>query len=437
MSLLLLTLFADSVEELPTLESPEPVAVEVREPAIKAPVIWELDEGTTAVLVEDHRQPLVELRLRFPAGTAHPWFAEAHLEEAWDNLLYDSEGAFRARANDLAVDLSTGSTQRQSRLSLSCLKEDLPAALQLVGELLANRDFDKAELKRTGQGRSIGWKSQQKDPSWVLQQTTASLFYAPGDVRGGAWEKPGRVKKKGLGAEIDVLLALPGRLVGLAGDLTQEEASAALEGLLPALGTAPEGLELPVEELLDDRPEEQVVPLANLTQVYLAVARDGLTWTDPDFASWKVANHVLAGHFYSRLYVALRHEGGETYGVGSWFKPSNLEQHYGLWTFTRAENVEVTVEKLRATLETFRAEGITPEELSQAQGYYRGRRRFDRQSPGGVLDTALWELGNELPTGFDEGVVQAIEALDVDTVKRFAEEFYAADAFTLVKVVPE
>ena len=39
---------------------------------------------TTAALVEDHRAPLVELRIVFPSGTAAPWFREAHAEEAFE-----------------------------------------------------------------------------------------------------------------------------------------------------------------------------------------------------------------------------------------------------------------------------------------------------------------------------------------------------------------
>ena len=400
------------------------------------PLVWDHDEGTQAVLVEDHRRPLVDMTLRFPAGTSHPWFAAAHLEEAWDNLLYDPDGELRARADALALDLSSFAGQRSSTLSMSCLKQDLPAALELVEDALANREFSKDELKRTAQGRDIGWESQQKDPNFILQQAAVQLFFGAGDWRIASWEEPADVEKTGIGAEIDVLLALPGRLAGFAGDLTQDEAKAALDQVLPALGEERSAV-LPMVAPDGEPAAEVVVPMANLTQVYLSLVREGLTWQDENYAAWKVANHVLAGHFYSRLYVALRHEGGETYGVGSWFNPANDPRHYGLWTFTRSDNVDVTVEKLRGTLVAFGEEGMTEDELGQAKGYYRGREAFDNQSPGQTLSTALWELGNGLPLGFDDQVVDDVEALELDAVNAFVSDYYVADAFTLVKVVPE
>jgi zinc protease len=400
------------------------------------PVVWE-DEGTSVVLVEDHRQPLVELRFQLPAGSAHPWFADAHLEEAWDNLLYDPEGALRARADALSVDLYTSAGSRSSTLGLSCLKADLPDAMTLVSDVLANRSFDKDELKRTGQGRKLGWKSSQKDPNWRLQQAAVQLFFAPGDVRMSAWEEPASVKKSGIGAELSTLVGLPGRILGMAGNITRDEAQLLIEGILPPVVAAPEGLELTVDAPLADQPEQLVVPMENLTQAYLAVVRVGLTLDDPDFPAWKVANHVLAGHFYSRMYVALRHEGGETYGVGSWFSPRDVAMHYGLWTFTRADNVDVTMDKLRGTMETFRAEGLTDDELTETQGYFRGRLQFGQQSPGQVLDRAMSDLARGVEVGFSEQVVEAIEGLQLEDVNAFVADFYAADAFTEVLVQPE
>ena len=71
------------------------------EPALKDPVIWAVDEATTAVLVEDHRAPLVELRLQLPAGSWTPWMIENHGEDAWLHQYYDPDGSLRTRADEM------------------------------------------------------------------------------------------------------------------------------------------------------------------------------------------------------------------------------------------------------------------------------------------------------------------------------------------------
>ena len=95
------------------------------EPALKAPVVWAMDDATTAVLVEDHRAPLVELRIQVPAGTWTPWFIENSGEAAWLHQNYDPDGALRARADALAADVSFYTRQQRSLVSVSCLKRDL------------------------------------------------------------------------------------------------------------------------------------------------------------------------------------------------------------------------------------------------------------------------------------------------------------------------
>ena len=55
---------------------------------------------------------------------------------------------------------------------------------------------------------------------------------------------------------------------------------------------------------------------------------------------------MLAGSFYSRLYKALRHEDGDTYGVStSEFWCFDNDGLLSIETFTRADNAEALEEK--------------------------------------------------------------------------------------------
>ena len=51
------------VSTAPTSSAPSTLA---------APVQWKLDDGTAVFLVEDHRVPLVELRIQVPVGSSIP-----------------------------------------------------------------------------------------------------------------------------------------------------------------------------------------------------------------------------------------------------------------------------------------------------------------------------------------------------------------------------
>jgi len=405
----------------------------------KAPVSWEAGDVGRVVLVEDHRAPLVEVRVHLPAGTWSPWFQESGAGEAFALQIYDPEGLLRARVDAMAADLNLSSDAFSSTLSFSCLKEDLPEGLELIQDVLYSRDYDPKEIKRTRKGQDVAWEGELTDPAFRLEQAGRELLFAPGDPRKDGYEPPrDMVTDIGKLSEArNTLIRLPGRTVGFAGDLTRAEIDELIVGLLPPVEAAPANIAPEFQPLNTDRAAETVVGMPTLTQVYFALGREGLTWADKDYPSMILASHILGGHFYSRLYLSLRHDGGETYGAGVRFEGGPEAGPYALTTFTRAENEARTEEKLRAVLATFHSDGITQEELDGAIGNVTGKRAFNQQSPGQVLEDWLWEQARGLPSGWRESMADRAASTDLEAVNAFISGFYAPDDFSMIKVAPE
>ncbi|MBK9647244.1 MAG: insulinase family protein [Deltaproteobacteria bacterium] len=421
-------------------QAPPPAAEEVAPKPKAVPAIWTVSEGTEAVLVEDHRVPEVVLVVEIPVGTYSPWLNAQHGVEAWELQMYDADGALRARADALAADLSVYCEARTCTLELVALKRDLEASVALVQDVLKNTSYDKAELKRTDQGRKIGWEGSQTDPDWRLSQTTAQLLYTEGDPRLQSYVEPEKVLRdpKALAAARDAALRLPGRRVGFAGDLTRAEAEAIAATLLPPVNTVtPADLAPAYLPLRADRPASLIEPMDNLTQIYFALMRDGITLEDPNYPAFLVANHVLGGHFFSRLYVSLRHEGGETYGAYTRGGGGATASVYSLSTFTRVENKATTEAKLRAVLTTFHEGGVTEQERIEAIGYLQGSELFDQQSPSNLLSTTLTELTLGLPPGFFVEATKRASALSTEEINTFIKAHYDPAAFSMVTVEPE
>jgi len=283
---------------------------------------WTVDAGTLGALVEDHRAPLVTVTVEFPVGTWSPW-ARAH--DAGDAFAFQDDDpgrSLRKRADALAATIDLGMGRRSATMSLRCLKDDLDATLLLAKEVLANTRYDEHELKRAQRERKLRWRGLETDVGFRTNQAAARLIFAPDDPRRLPFEKPEPVEADvaKLVATRDLLIRLPGRVVGFAGDLTPEEAKRAAEGLLPEADAAvPDGIEprfLPLVPA-SSRRRNVDVEMRKLTQVYLEYDRDSLPWNDPRRPAFLIADHVLGGHFYSRLYVALRHDAGDTYGAGT------------------------------------------------------------------------------------------------------------------------
>jgi zinc protease len=397
---------------------------------------WSLEPGTELVLLEDHRAPLVFLVIELPIGSWSEWAVANHAEQAFELQLLAPESGLMAQADQLGVDLELTTEPWCSRLTVSCLRQDLDLVVGLVVDILSNRELDRRELKRRRKERSLTWKAASKNPHFVLSQSVARLLFGDDDPRRQRWEKPVRLltDSERLMRVRDQMLGQPGRVIALAGDTDRATVEMVGARLLPPVsqpltGTAPKlG---PIEA----KPE-RAVAMKRINQVYFAYTRPSLSYDDPDWPALMVADHVLGGHFYSRLNQVLRHEGGETYGARTINRGGAAPHAYLLTTYTRAENAAVAEEKLRQVLVDLYQHGISEQEREAAIGFLSGRLLFYRQSPEQILMRYLAERRHGCPAGFHDQLVDRAAALSLDQINDFIRRFYDPAAFTMVTVEP-
>jgi predicted Zn-dependent peptidase len=177
--------------------------------------------------------------------------------------------------------------------------------------------------------------------------------------------------------------------------------------------------------------------MRKLTQVYLSCDRDSLPWEDPRRPAFLVADHVLAGHFYARLYVALRHEGGDTYGVGTSDGGDVVPGIYAASTFTRVSNAASIEEKFRESMRVFGERGITEQERANAVGYLTGHLAFGRQAPDQILARWLTERRFGLAPGTLDDLVDRASTLSLEEINAFIRDFYDPAQFTMIRALPE
>ena len=405
-----------------------------------AALSWSVDPSTEAVLFEDHRAPVVTLVIELPAGSWSPWVLRSGAATGFTFQDDDPARELKRRADALGVSIELDVEPRAAVARVTALRADIEPAVALLREVLANRDYDPRELARSRRETKILWRQNDTDVGFQLSRAAVRELFAEGDPRRRAWEEPPPLEtdREKLARSRDVLLRLPGRLAGFAGDLTRDDAERWLSGLLPPAGEPPPDL---TPRLLPLRPgaaraRERNIPIRKLTQVYLAYVRDSLPWGDERRPAFLVADHVLGGHFYSRLVVALRHEGGETYGAGTREDGDVAPGTYRVSTFTRAANASRIEGKLLETVRAFREGGITEEERATAVSALAGARAFARQSPAQLLARYRLERRTGLPPGTLDATVDRAAALTLDEINTFIREFYDPAVFSMLRVVP-
>jgi zinc protease len=132
----------------------------------------------------------------------------------------------------------------------------------------------------------------------------------------------------------------------------------------PAYTTPPPRMASPGLYLLD-RPE--------LTQSEIRLGHLGLPRHHPDFFPLRLANYILGeGGFSSRLMTRIRSDLGYTYGIRSRFHFRRAPGPFTITTFTPAENTASVVREIVEVVRDVRENGVTAQELADAQSYYVG-----------------------------------------------------------------
>jgi predicted Zn-dependent peptidase len=162
--------------------------------------------------------------------------------------------------------------------------------------------------------------------------------------------------------------------------------------------------------LLDERSTEQ----ANVVLGVPGLPRDDRRWT------LAVLSSVLGDGSSSRLFQAVREQRGLAYSVNSFFTSLADVGELGVYVGCQPGKVDDAVGVIRAEIEAFVADGITPAELARAKGQLRGSLVLGLEDTGSRM-TRLAKadlLTGELPSLSE--VLRRIDAVTTDDVGSLA-----------------
>ena len=126
----------------------------------------------------------------------------------------------------------------------------------------------------------------------------------------------------------------------------------------------------------------------------------GLPRAHPDYFPLKLVNYILGeGGFSSRLMARIRSDLGFTYGIRSSFSFRRAPGPFIVSTFTPAENTAQVVKEIRTVITEVHQNGVTDQELAEAQSYYVGHFPLGLETSRGigrqVLSMDLYDLGTD------------------------------------------
>ncbi|MEP7102432.1 MAG: pitrilysin family protein [Burkholderiales bacterium] len=315
----------------------------------------------------------------------------------------------------LKTELSVAGSPGRVTITLQSRREQLPAAIELVGDLLRNPAFPPDTLDEFKRAVQTGIAQQRKDPGPLARNTLERLGnpYPRGDVR----YKPSfdELAEDYRGLTIERVRDFHMRFYGAAsgefaavGDMDAAKVKAALQTALAGWGPGAPFTRVP-QPLVSVKPEQLMIatpdkPNANLL-VRLPVP---LNDTDADYPALSMANFLLGGGGNSRLWKRIREGEGLSYGVYSQMDWNNVDRN-STWQTTA-----IFAPQNRAKVETaFREElaralkdGFTAQELAEGKASLLNFRQLGRSQDATVAGT----LANNLYLGRTFALAAQVDA---------------------------
>ena len=309
------------------------------------------------------------------------------------------------------------------------LREQLPALVDLLGELVTTPRFNEDELARERKVilEEINQSEDQPD-DWASE-----LFYAH-FWPGGTLAHPilgTREQVAGYGAAqarafFQKTYRAPNLLIAAAGDIQPE---AFLELLQPILARIPGGQESTWPGPNQASPFLLNTPRKELQQASLVMGFPAYPHQHPDRSAVNLLGYVLGGGMSSRLFMELREKHALCYQVGSYLSQYRDTGALQIAASCAPDRAQELVRRTVAECASVRRHGVTADELDRAKLQLRSSLVLNQESSSSrMFALAHQAIHMDRVLSLDEQI-EEIDRVDLDQVHRVAKEVLAPEAF--------
>jgi len=295
-------------------------------PDLKIPPyeIRTLQNGLRVVVVAQHEQPAVSLRLIVKAGAAQDPMNKPGLAGMVGALL--DQGTAKRSSEEIsdAIDyiggaLGTGAATDLSFVNILILKDSFDFGLDLMSEVVRTPSFPQDELDRVRDQALSAMSVNMQDPDFVADAVIGRLvygFHPYGLPRNGTPESLPEITRDDLVTFHSTWFAPNNAILAVVGDVDVEAAFAAVTQVFGSWQPhdVPAALDAELPEptrrvVLVDRP--------NAVQTEIRAGHVAIARKHPDFMTLNLATKILGGEGANRLQNVLRSEKGLTYGASA------------------------------------------------------------------------------------------------------------------------
>jgi zinc protease len=415
---------------------------------VPEPVRFELANGMTVYLVEDHELPTITASAMIRAGSRWEPVNKAGLAAITGTVMRTGGAATRPgdqldeELDRLGAYVETGIGEDSGRAMVSVLKEDIDKGLSILADLLQHPAFpqDKIDLAKIQHRDNIARRND--NPSSIAFREFSRIIFGKDTPYGHQTEYDtiNSITRQDLIAFHKQFFQPENVVMAVWGDFKAGEMRALIERTFS--GWARGGRSKPPVPQVDPAAQKRAgvyyINKEDTPQSWVLMGFLGGKRNDPDYYALSVMNTVLGGGFASRLFANVRSAQGLAYAVSSqwgagWDRP-------GLFTALGSTKTETTVKilaSMRHEIANIAEAGVTDDELTRAKDSVLKGFAFEFDSTSKIVQRLVSYDYYGYPRDYLQQYRANIEKVTKADVARVAKQYLKTDQLAILVVGKE
>ena len=406
---------------------------------LEKPQTFELKNGITVLVVENHKLPRLSISMRIDNGPIYEGdksgvsnLLSAMLGNGTTSISKDD---FNDEIDFLGASLGFGA---QSGFA-SSLSKYQNRIIELMADAAINPLFTLDEFEKEKKRALEGLKGDENSVDAAASRVGSALSYGK-DSAYGEFVSEESLKNINLEDVIDFYNSYfkpNNAYIVIVGDVNYKSIKKLIKkkfGNWEASNTLEKTT--PTAKANVPKTEINFVDMPNAVQSNISLTSNvKLSMSDDDYHAVLIANKILGGGFNSYLNMNLREENGYTYGArsgigASRYKVSRFTASTAVRNMVTDSAVVETIKEINKIRDTF----VDEEKLKNAKAKYVGDFVLALERPSTVAGYALDVIYNNLPDTFYENYLEKINAVSIEDVKRVANTYFSVDNARIIIV---
>ncbi|MDO4224479.1 MAG: pitrilysin family protein, partial [Bergeyella zoohelcum] len=390
---------------------------------IASPQTFQLKNGLTVMVVENHKLPRVNISLNIDFPPVYEGdkagVSSIFSQQLGKGTTKISKEEFNKKIDFLGANLSF----RSSGAFANTLSKYYPQVIDLMAQAIITPNFSAEEVEKDKERALENLKIQEKNASSIADNVFNALTFGKNTAY-GEFETEESIKKIQLSDIQNYYknyFTPDNAYLVIVGDVKFSEVKKQVESIFKNWKKS--GLKHSVQPLAKNLAQTEInfVDVPNAVQSVVKVGNiSKLQMKDPLFFAGALANNILGGGGEARLFMNLREKNGFTYGAYSSLSTSRFAPNFSAEASVRNEVTDKAITEFMNELKAISS--VKPEELELVKSKFKGNFIMSLEKPETIARFALNQRLYGLPNNFYTNYLKSIDAVTTADITKVVKE---------------